>query len=189
MKLNIKTATMTAAIAAVIAVALLMELRNDVSAHDPDAVPTATPAAVQGCESLTDQDWVLGGIHDFHIDEWDPAVTTPVGYLKIDHSRLLVWFAGPYHGRPGHTDCMPPATPTAVPVSDTPTPEMTSTPTTSIPKLVLIGCRWPDGQEHDFSAPTSPDFHRCVLMGGELEFESYPGGKCEYVYPGFDTDK
>ena len=186
MTLSIKTVVVSAGIATIIAVALVMAGHNDANAHDPDATMTS---AAQGCGSLTKQDWTPGYVDgkayaDYHIDEYDPAIATPTGYLKIDEARRLVWFAAHIHGRPGHTECERPPTPTPMPA-----PEVSSTPTKPKPKLVLIGCRWPDGQEHDFSAPTSPDFHRCVLKGGELEFESYPGGKCEYVYPGFDTDE
>ena len=172
-----KTAIAGVMIAALIAVALVMAGRNSVSAHDPNA--TSTPTPEQGCGSLTPEDWVLPNVStsSMHINEYDPAVVTPSGYLKLDEARLLVWFAGLAHGLPGYTSCARPVpTPTPLPTA-TPTPEPK-------PKLVLIGCRWPDGHGHDFSAPDSPNFHICVQNGGNLEFEPHPSGKYEYKYWG-----
>ena len=146
--------TIMLALAAVVAtVILLMVDREDANAQTP----------AQGCASLTWDDW-LPYIDGDHIDEYDPAVVTPVNYLKIDEARRLVWFAGTAHGHEGFTLCSPPE------LADAPTPTPTVTPTaTATP--VLIGCRWPAGFGHDFSAPISPIYERCLAKGGTLEYD------------------
>ena len=150
-----RSITVVLAVAAVISVAaLLMVEREDAMAAHP----------AQGCASLTWDDW-LPYIDTDHIDEYDPAVVTPTNYLMIDETRHLVWFSGGAHGRDGFTACSlpdPPHTPTPIPTA---TPTATATP-------VLIGCRWPDGYGHDFSAPISPSYDRCLDRGGQLEYEN-----------------
>ena len=150
-----KQITIVLAVAALISVtALLMVDREDAMAANH----------IQGCASLTWEDWT-SYVDTDHIDEYDPAVVTPTNYLMIDETRHLVWFAGKAHGRDGFTACLPADQP------PTPTPTHTATPT-AIATPVLIGCRWPNGFGHDFSAPISPSYDRCLDRGGQLEYEN-----------------
>ena len=148
------------AIAAIVAAVVQFSVnRNEAAAQE----------VLTGCASVTWDDW-LPHLDD-HIDEYDPAVVTPTGYIKIDEARRLVWFAGKAHGRDGFTECPfpdPPHTPTPIPPTPTFTPTATPTPT-------LIGCRWPDGSDHTFSATISPDYDECVEEGGQLEYKDWMG--------------
>ena len=151
--------TLVLVLAAVVATtAVLMVDRDNAAAQN----------LAKGCASLTWDDWIPY-IDTDHIDEYDPEVVTPVNYIMIDEARNLVWFSGKIHGRDGFTECAlpdPPHTPTPIPTA---TPTLTATP-------VLIGCRWPDDAaryrySHDFSSYISPDYQKCLDMGGTLEYE------------------
>ena len=167
---RMKPAMIALVISAMVAVAVVTALRADVQAHDP--VATAVPTAVvQGCASLTAEDWVPYLANGDHIDEFDPSIVIPRGYIKIDVARLLVWFAGEHHGRPGFTQCDPPVAPTPTPA---PAPVETAPMATSTPepvKLDLVGCRWTELFLHTFSSTVSPDYGVCIASNGILEYQ------------------
>ena len=156
-----KTVGVVIAVAMVVAVAVVLASRAEVLAHDPWA---STHATVTGCASTVPEDWTAYQTNrgEFHIDEYDPKVARPTGYMRIDTERLLVWFYGPHpQGEtPGYVEC-----PIVPPPPPTPTPIPTVKPA---PQWVIQGCRWPNGKE--YSSPASDRFMRCVNSGGIVEF-------------------
>ena len=157
-----KTVGVVIAVAMVVAVALVIGTREGVLAHDPYA---NTHTTVTGCASTVAEDWIQYQTNRgvFHIDEYDPKVAKPTGYMRIDTERHLVWFYGPHPAgeTPGYVECPP--VPPAPPPTPTPTPTVEPAP-----QWVIQGCRWPSGNQ--YSSPYSDRFMSCVNAGGIVEF-------------------